>query len=492
MKKIFFAALVLSAFLCSCSRNVVADRQIGADVEVFPDYRDVVVPPNIAPLNFHVPEDAGNKITVKMEHGGKTSFINAKNGVVSFSRRQWRAMMQPQTEIYLTVCAKLDGEWVSYNPFTITVAKDEIDPYIAYRLIPPGYTMWKEMSICQRNLESYKESRIYSNLQGRGNCVNCHSFRDRDPDNMLFHLRSELGGTYIFRNGTKERLDTKTEQTISPLVYPYWHTSGEYVAFTVNITNEVVHTRNRNVVEVVDEASDVVVYDIEGHEIVTSDLLSSTGSFETFPTFSPDGRSLYFCSAKAVDPMPGKFREAKYSLCRIDFNPEDCSFGSTVDTLYNARLEGRSVSFPRISPDGRYLVYALSNYGNFSIWHKESDLYSVDLGTGETVCLDALNSDDVESYHSWSSNSRWLVFSTRRDDGLYTKPYFSYIDEDGNAHKPFLLPQRDPRRHYDSQMYAYNIPEFVSGKVSVTGSEIASFARDAEPAKLNYRKTSNK
>lgn len=492
MKKIFFAVLALSAILCSCSRNVVADKQIDADVEIFPDYRDVVVPPNIAPLNFHVPEDAGNKIAVKIEHEGKTSIINAKNGVVSFSRRQWRAMMQPQTEICLTVCAKIDGEWVSYNPFKIVVAKDEIDPYIAYRLIPPGYTMWKEMSICQRNLESYKESRIYSNLQGRGNCVNCHSFRDRDPDNMLFHLRSELGGTYIFRDGRKERLDTKTEQTISPLVYPYWHTSGDYVAFTVNITNEVVHTRNRNVVEVVDEASDVVVYDIEGHEIVTSDLLSSSEAFETFPTFSPDGRRLYFCSAQAVSPMPGKFREAKYSLCRIDFNPEDCSFGSTVDTLYNARLEGRSVSFPRISPDGRYLVYALSDYGNFSIWHKESDLYSVDLVTGKTVCLDALNSDDVESYHSWSSNSRWLVFSTRRDDGLYTKPYFSYIDEDGNAHKPFLLPQRDPRRHYDSQMYAYNIPEFVSGKVSVTGSEIASFARDAEPEKLNYRNTSNK
>ena len=340
MKKIFFAVLALSAILCSCSRNVVADKQIDADVEIFPDYRDVVVPPNIVPLNFHVPEDAGNKIAVKIEHEGKTSIINAKNGVVSFSRRQWRAMMQPQTEICLTVCAKIDGEWVSYNPFKIVVAKDEIDPYIAYRLIPPGYTMWKEMSICQRNLESYKESRIYSNLQGRGNCVNCHSFRDRDPDNMLFHLRSELGGTYIFRDGRKERLDTKTEQTISPLVYPYWHTSGDYVAFTVNITNEVVHTRNRNVVEVVDEASDVVVYDIEGHEIVTSDLLSSSEAFETFPTFSPDGRRLYFCSAQAVSPMPGKFREAKYSLCRIDFNQEDCSFGSTVDTLYNARLEG--------------------------------------------------------------------------------------------------------------------------------------------------------
>lgn len=488
MKKILIFALIFSALMCSCTRSVVADRQAGTDVEIFPDYRDVVVPPNIAPLNFHVTEGADAKAAVKVEYGDRSVFIGAKAGRITFGRRQWRSMMTPGNVITFTVFIKNGGEWIGYNPFTMTVAPDEVDPYIAFRLIPPGYTMWKEMSICQRNLETYRESRIYNNLQGRGNCVNCHSFRDRDPDDMLFHLRSELGGTYIFRDGKKEKLDTKTENTMSPLVYPYWHTSGDYVAFTVNITNEVVHTRNRNVVEVVDEKSDVVVYDVNKHEIVTSDLLSSEDSFETFPTFSPDGRSLYFCSTKGVAPMPGKFREAKYSLCRVDFNPEDCSFGTTVDTLYNAVADGRSVSFPRISPDGRFLVYALSDYGNFSIWHKESDLYCIDLTTGETTCMDALNSDDVESYHSWSSNSRWLVFSTRRDDGLYTKPYFSYIDADGNAHKPFLLPQRNPRHYYDSKMFAYNIPEFVTSKVTLTGSEIASFARKGKARKLTFRK----
>ena len=488
MRKILTVALIFSALMCSCTRSVVADRQAGTDVEIFPDYRDVVVPPNIAPLNFHITEGADTKAAVKVEYGDRSVFIGAKAGRITFGRRQWRSMMTPGTVIAFTVFIKNGSEWVGYDPFTMTVAPDEVDPYIAFRLIPPGYTMWKEMSICQRNLETYRESRIYNNLQGRGNCVNCHSFRDRDPDDMLFHLRSELGGTYIFRDGKKEKLDTKTENTMSPLVYPYWHTSGDYVAFTVNITNEVVHTRNRNVVEVVDEKSDVVVYDVNKHEIVTSDLLSSEDSFETFPTFSPDGRSLYFCSTKAVGPMPGKFREAKYSLCRVDFNPEDCSFGTTVDTLYNAAADGRSVSFPRISPDGRFLVYALSDYGNFSIWHKESDLYCIDLATGETACMDALNSDDVESYHSWSSNSRWLVFSTRRDDGLYTKPYFSYIDTDGNAHKPFLLPQRNPRHYYDSKMFAYNIPEFVNSKVTLTGSEIASFARKGKARKLTFRK----
>lgn len=329
---------------------------------------------------------------------------------------------------------------------------------------------------------------IYSNLQGRGNCVNCHSFPNRDSDKFLLHFRSELGGTYVVRNGEIEKLNTKTDSTMSALVYPYWHPSEKYVAFTVNITNEVVHTKNPNRVEVLDEASDVVVYDVDNHEIVTTGLLSSGDAFETFPTFSPDGRSLYFCSAEAVSPMPARFRDAKYSLCRIDFDPGTCSFGTKVDTLFNARVENRSVSFPRVSPDGSQLAFVVSDYGNFSLWHKEADLYSVDLRTLEVSPMTELNSDDSESYHSWSGNSRWLVFSTRRDDGLYTKPYFSYIDEEGNARKPFLLPQKDPKAYYDAQMYAYNIPEFVDDKVMVKGSEIAAFARKDDGVQLGFRR----
>lgn len=490
MYRVIVTALVSCLVACSCSRNIVVESQIEASPMIFPDYKDVAVPVNIAPLNFDVMEQSEGRAYIKIECGSEERFIRVRKGKVRFGMKSWRSMMEEACgdKVSMTVCVRKDGKWTSFKPFDIKVVADEIDPYLAYRLIPPGYTMWKEMSICQRNLETYKESRIYSNLQGRGNCVNCHSFRDRDPQDMLFHLRSELGGTYIFRNGVKERLDTKTDHTISALVYPFWHTSGDYVAFTVNITNEVVHTRNRNVVEVVDEASDVVVYDVNNHEIITADILSDNESFETFPTFSPDGRSLYFCSAKAVEPMPLKFRDVRYSLCRVDFNPEDCSFGDTVDTLYNAVTQGGSVSFPRISPDGRRLVFTLSPYGNFSIWHKEADLYSIDLNDGTIACMDALNSEDVESYHSWSGNSRWLVVSSRRDDGLYTRPYIAYVDENGMAHKPFLLPQKNPKEFYDSQMYAYNIPEFVNGKVQVTGSEIASFARETEGVKLGFRK----
>lgn len=81
-----------------------------------------------------------------------------------------------------------------------------------------------------------------------------------------------------------------------------------------------------NRIEVYDSASDVVVYDVRRHEVVTDSLLSDSGAFETFPTFSPDGKILYFCSATAR-PMPAEFEQVRYNLCAIGFDSEIGSSG---------------------------------------------------------------------------------------------------------------------------------------------------------------------
>jgi hypothetical protein len=79
-----------------------------------------------------------------------------------------------------------------------------------------------------------------------------------------------------------------------------------------------------------------------------------------------------------------------------------------------------------------------------------------------------------------------MVVSSRRDDGLYTRPYISYVDALGHAHKPFLLPQKDPKKYYDSQMFSYNIPEFVEGKIELNGRQIADFASQSDGVQVKY------
>ena len=182
--------------------------------------------------------------------------------------------------------------------------------------------------------------------------------------------------------------------------------------------------------------------------------------------------------------MPENYRDVRYNLLRVAFDPEDGSIGTQVDTLYNAREAGRSVKFPRVSPDGKRLLYTVSDYGNFSIWHKDADLHMLDLSTGAIDSLPEVNSPDVESYHSWSGNGRWMVFSSRRIDGLYTRLFIGYVDSEGVGHKPFLLPQKDPLTYYDALMFSYNIPELMRSAVTVDACRLAGCLRSGKKSNL--------
>ncbi len=483
LKSLFLALCAL--WLTACTGSVRIDRYIDTQPSVWPDYTEVTLPPNIAPPCFSLPDSLeATCLSALFKAGTDSLLVKASKGQIAVSPSKWKRLVKASADITVRVQAQMNGKMVAYAPFHLYIAPEPIDPYIAYRLIEPGYETWNEMGIYQRCLESYEETPVITNKLTNFGCMNCHSFCNRQPDKMLFHLRADYAGTYILEEGKVKKLDTKTPQTMSALVYPSWHPSGDYVAFSVNNTKQVFHTTDPNRVEVFDYASDVVVYDVNRDELVTSPSLSSVAAFETFPTFSPDGKTLYFCSADSL-PMPDNYDRVRYSLCAIGFDAATRTFGSRVDTLYNARTEGKSVSFPRVSPDGRFLMFTLAAYGNFSIWHKDADLYMADLRTDSIRPLTLLNSDDVESYHAWSGNSRWVVFSSRRMDGLYTRPFIAYIDKEGNARKPFLLPQKG-KDYYTFLMKSYNIPEFIEGKVKADAYTVSQTAKKEQGKQLGY------
>jgi hypothetical protein len=163
-----------------------------------------------------------------------------------------------------------------------------------------------------------------------------------------------------------------------------------------------------------------------------------------------------------------------HDLVRKSFDESTETFGKT-EVVFAASAAAKSVSFPRISPDGKYLVFTLHNFGTFPIWHAEADLYSINLETLEVLKLD-LNSDEADSYHSWSLNGKWLVFSSKRSDGRSTRPYISYISSDGKASKPFMLPQKDPDI-YNNMIESFNIPEFVTGEIQAGPRDFVEAAR---------------
>lgn len=464
MKKIIiFLSVVLLA--ASCCRFDVRE-QLAEDIIIYPDYKDVTVPFNIAPLNFMTLGVQKGAVRFSADDGLSTD-VAVKNGKVDIPIRKWRNMLDSSKGGSLSVTVA-DADGNAYRPFHIHVSADPVDRYVAYRLIEPGYVLWNEMGIYQRDLESFRQTAIVENKEIDHACVNCHSFADRDPETMVMHARkTAYGGTYIQKDGRWEMLDTKTPQTISALVYPFWHPGRRFVAFSVNDTKQTFHVSDLNKIFVYDFKSDVVVYDTDERKLLTAPALFSRTSFETFPAFSNDGKRLYYCTADSVK-MPTDYRQLKYSLCSIEFDENTGSFGKT-DTLVRAGSE--SVTMPRVSPDGRYLLYTSTAYGNFTVWHKDADLALIDLVDGSIRKAGEWNSSDAESYHSWSGNSRWAVFSSRRDGTGFTRLYIGHIGEDGKLGKAFLLPQKDPESN-KRLMKSYNIPEFVEGKVSPKGYAI--------------------
>jgi hypothetical protein len=466
---LFIVLLLLS--LSSCNDKVAPVEIRKEKPTIFPDYIGVTIPSTIAPLNFKVKDDY-TAIDAVIE-GRNNKIIHIQdNKQICIPEGQWAKMLANSKgdSLRITVCVKQRDKWIQFAPFSIYVSEMPIDYGLVYRLIAPGYEVYSKMGIYQRDLSGFDQTPIVENTLIPGSCVNCHAFRQGNPEDMSLHIRGKKGGTVLISDGKMNVLNTKTKKTISNFVYPYWHPSGNYIAYSVNSTHQVFHASKDKRVEVADAASDIIVYDVRKNQAIICDKLMQDSVFETFPSFSSDGRTLYFCSA-AFKKMPAQYKEVKYNLCSISFNPDNGTFGDRIDTIYNAAAQNKSVTFPRPSPDGKFIMFTLIDYGNFSIWHKEADLYLLDLKTGNTRRMDEVNSDDTESYHSWSSNSRWFVLSSRRIDGLYTRPFIAYMNENGLAGKPFLLPQKDIG-YYDRLLYSFNIPEFVKARVNLDISEL--------------------
>lgn len=468
MRNLIINILAIIA-LASCSTKVENAAQTNIELGIYPDYKEVTIPCNIAPINFTITDSA--KIdAILISCGSDTLTAKVSNNCTKIDIDKWHNFLADKDgkTLTFTPCGKTDGKWLAYKPFSVKVSADSIDKTLVYRLIPPGYEIWNRMGIYQRDLETYNEQAIYENRYGKGNCVNCHSFCANNSDQLMIHLRAGLAGTYVFSGNTASKVEGDFSKFNAGPTYPYWHPSGRFIAFSLNKIYQDFHTADPNIIEVYDDFSDVTVFDLENKTVISSPLTCSADAFETFPCFSPDGKWLYFCTSQAFDSVKWNYQNAHYSICRIGFDAEKKEFGTTVDTIVNAAAVGKSVSFPRISPDGRFLLYTLSDYGNFSIWHHEADLKMIDLQTGDSVDISNINSKYTESYHSWSSNSRWVVFSSRRGDGLFTRPYFAHIDSTGKASKPILLPQRNPLDFYQQLFCAYNIPELVKSEVDLT------------------------
>ena len=433
--------------------------------EIYPDYIGVTIPADIAPLNFNLPE-AYDRTLVRVT-GSKGGELKVKGRWASFPVKKWHRLTEQNAggTLRFTVLGREDGQWTQWRDFILYVSDAPLDDYgIVYRKIAPGYTTYSRIGLYQRDLHSFREDPIIESTLTPGQCVGCHTANATDPSQYMFHLRGKHGATLIQQDGVREWVTTRTDQTIGNVAYTYWHPGGRWFAGSINPVRQCFWTGDQRTIEVFDLASDVVVMDMDDHSLVVDPRFTTTDCLETSPAFSSDGKWLYFCKARAFQ-VPQMVDSIRYDLVRASFDEETGALGD-IETVIPASSEGKSVSFPRPSYDGRWLMYNLADFSVFPIDHKEADLWLMDLATGETRPLHEVNSAFSESFHNWSSSSRWFLFCSRRDDGLYVQVYLSSIDAEGHCTKPFVLPQKNPRAFYHSTLYSFNVPDFTKRKIA--------------------------
>ncbi len=488
---ILLIGIVLSGTNCTSVHVSGSETQRVDRLPVIdPDYTDTVIPPNIAPLNFYVGEP-GSQYYVKIYSlSGDTIQIGSNSNRIIIPQKKWKELLTTHKgqNYFVDVFVKNEkGVRLQYKSISNKIAREEIDSHLAYRLINPAFRYWKKMGIYQRDLESYKETPILLNRMTDGNCMNCHNFCMNSADKMIFHMRAGKGsGMVLYHDGQLVKVNTATDFSRAG-AYPSWHPDGKAIALSSNTLKMYYHSIGESR-DVIDFKADLIVYLIGPNMVTTNPQIADPEYVETFPCWSPDGKYLYFCRAPKLESFfyardDGQedlaYDKILFDLMRIGYDSETGVWGE-LETVISSEKSGFSAALPRVSPDNRYVMFTISRYGSFPIYHSFSDIYLLDLDEGKYRKL-ASNSESTDSYHSWSKNGRWYVFGSKREDEVCARLYFSYFDENGREYKPFILPQKDPA-FYDTFFKTYNVPELFMGPFKVRPQEIVEAAYDQKAA----------
>jgi len=417
----------------------------------------------------------------------------------------WTAIKQGSvaSPATLTITGYRGTDAVSRGRVTIRTSTDPVGAPIFYRDVPlmPSETEKgvikplpsSAMPLIAWRLRNIGETGSRLLMEGLHTCANCHSFSgdgktmgiDVDgpqndkglyallPVGPRMSIRAEnviAWSTFRGKLGGKLRVGFMSQ--VSP--------DGRFVVNTINDpgTDETEYERRKNLREV---ALNYYVANFTDYRFLqvfypTRGILAwysrETGVLQPLPgaddpryvhtnaVWSPDGQYLVFARAEAKDPYAPKSiiavrandpaeTQIRYDLYRIPFNG---GRGGQPEALAGASRNGMSNSFPKVSPDGRWVVFVQSRNGQ--LMRPDSRLYIVPAGGGAARLM-RCNTPLMNSWHSFSPNGRWLVFSSK-SRSPYTQMFLTHLDEAGNDSPAILVENATAANR------AVNIPEFVN------------------------------
>lgn len=359
------------------------------------------------------------------------------------------------------------------------------DNFVVYRLVSPPFNPRKTPDTFVRDIRSFSTRPLIR--ARRKYCINCHTFSSKSGTEgvMAIQVRYMVEGEYALkvylgmydiarRRGWKVRLPFSIQMS----TFMAWSPDGERLAFSANqqlatLPPVVYETQFAG-----EPTSDIAVYEPSRNVAYLLPGASQPDVLEMYPRWTPEGDALVFAAAPAGN-HPALTR---FELFLVPFNGGK---GGTPRPIPGASRNGRSNYYPRFSPDGRWLSFCQSDGG--SLIKSSSDLYLMpgDL-KGSPRRLECNVPYAADSWHSWSSNGRWLVFASKRDDGIYARLVLTCIDDEGRASPAVRLPLKDV------PLESFNIPEFVSQDPPIPERELYEAIRVERTAVEVHRKAESR
>jgi len=373
---------------------------------------------------------------------------------------------------------------VSRGAMRLSTSRDPVGAPIFYRDVPLPPSIGQKGSIQSIARDALPliawrlrdvgepESRVV--LRNMPSCANCHSFSN-DGKTLAMDVDGPAGdkGAYMIVPVEEEMVVTDQHvMTWSSFPdKPEGHRTlgflsrispdGRHVVSTVNEALYVQNFLDFRILQVFYPTRGILAwYSTETGEITALPGADDSEYVQCCAVWTPDGKSLVFLRARAFDPYrpgqePARYAgdpnepRIRYDLYRMPFNE---GRGGTPVPIPGASANGMSNTFPKVSPDGRWIVY--TKCANGLLLRPDGRLWIVPIDGGEAREMKC-NTSLMNSWHSFSPNGRWLVFSSKSNTP-YTQMFLTHLDEDGNDTPAILIPNSTAANR------AVNIPEFLN------------------------------
>jgi len=358
------------------------------------------------------------------------------------------------------------------EPVHFGVSEDPIDSYIVYRLVTPRFSVQKTPSMFVRDLRSFE---VVPFLRARRHyCFNCHTFSSKSGTEGMLSIKARLvvGPPQPSALGIVDLATGSTKKVSFPFshkgfTFTSWNPAGTRLAVSANQAFRSVGPLIHETQELQYTWSDIAVYDLDREDVVLLPGASSPDHTELYPSWTPDGKRVLFSRA----PAGASARTVQYDLFVLDYADGK---GGTPIPVPGASGNGRSNYYARFSPDGKWLSFCQADQG--SLIEPSSDLYFLPGHLqGPPHRLECNVEQAADSWHSWSSNSRWLLFASKRDDGIHARMYMTHIDHEGHASPAVRVPLQKP------PLASFNIPELLTDAPSIEERQLFEAVRAEAP-----------